>query len=317
MAISKTFVVLDGELHENMEFKMLRNYETATIRRQEHFAKQETGVIAQLLDDVGEILVVATPQISFPSGCSSGPSNPGVGLLHAALALHPAARKFELRAYGRLIFSAEIGVEPPPLKAIKVELTENDAIAQVRLDPTQPLVDDIQFFLVDTTGKRFPLKSTTDGEVYSINLLNYAGRGSGAIHVEVTRGFRTAKASSPPIALTSTKVYGRILEPPDQSEWCSGIPGSLIANLFDDNGRAVPWDTNKVIWVIDGKTLNDSRPIALCKELEPGEHSIELRYHHMDEETVTLDQIHIKVCVKTEMQKKYDAILADYFAIKK
>jgi hypothetical protein len=316
MSEFKTFVVLEGQLHENMEFKMLRSYETTTAPQQDRFAKQDTGISisAQLLDDIGEVLVVGMPQVRFPSGCSVEPSHPGLGLLHATLALHPNARKFELRAHERLIFSAEIGVEPPPLKGIKVEPTENHAIVQIRIDPAQPQVNDIQFFLVDTVDRRFPLTSTTDGEVYLVNLLNYAGRENATIHVEVTRDFRTAKAISPPVVLPPAKVYGRILEPADQSEWCAGISGSLIANLFDDNGRAVLWDSNKISWVIDGKTLNDSRPIALCRELEPGDHSIELRYRLAEERTVVLDQIHLKVCEKTEMQKKYDAILADYFA---
>jgi hypothetical protein len=53
MSEFKTFVVLEGQLHENMEFKMLRSYETTTAPQQDRFAKQDTGISisAQLLDD--------------------------------------------------------------------------------------------------------------------------------------------------------------------------------------------------------------------------------------------------------------------------
>src|SRR5262245_15462427 len=124
----KSFVVLEGYLHETMEFEILRGYEAQTFPQESGIPGYDSGITAQLLDDRGEILVVAKPDVAFPNGCSAASFAPGKGILRVKLARHPSARRIELHAHGRIIFGAPVGSEAPTMPALKLEPNEENSL---------------------------------------------------------------------------------------------------------------------------------------------------------------------------------------------
>lgn len=291
----------------------MRGHEAA-VAPQARTSDGQDDIVARLLDDTGAVLVATTPVVAFPAGCSPRATRPGMGLLRVALARHPSARQVELSAHGRVIFTAPIGLEPPAAPAIVLEAAPASAVVRLRIEPPPQPADDVRFFVVDETRRRLPVTPTLDDGRPAIDLAAYAGRGRARIAVEITRQLRTATAQSPPTPLPPTPVRGRILEPRDQSEWCANVTGSLIANLSDDNGRAIPWDAQKITWAVDGHESNDTRQVAVREALDPGAHGIELHYRHPDGRAEVLDRVEITIRVKTSMEKAYDALISDFLA---
>lgn len=315
MAKSPLFIVLEGYLYETMEFEMLRGFEVGFAPHRA--VVTDSSIVAHLLDKDKQVVVLSTPAISFPAGCSAAPSMLGSGLLRAVLPRHPDAHQIELRAHGRTIFSAPIGSDPPPAATLKLEPLTHESVIQFQLDPSPSNGDDVQFFLITEAGARLHAAPTVFQGEYSIDLGTYAGRNTGQICVSVSRDFRTNETFSQIFPLPPIEIRGRILEPRNNSEWAAGSTSSLIGNLFDNNGRAVSWDTTKISWAIDTLTVNNTGQIAVFNELLPGTHSIELRYRMPNGNINILDRVEIHVREETAAQKEYAAVIAKYLAIQK
>jgi hypothetical protein len=316
MSTSLSFIVLEGYLFETMEFKMLRGSEARTTPQQNRAVVEDNNLVACLLDKNGQVLNLSKPLISFPKGCSSGAALPGFGYLSIMLPRHPSSRRIELRAYDEAIFSAPIGSEPPPIVKIKLEPVIERSILRFHLDPSPSHLDDAQFFLVPEKGSRLSVAPTVSHGAYSIDLGMYAERGPAKLCLAVNRDFRTSEMFSESFALPLGTIHGRILEPRNNSDWSTGMTGSLIGNLFDNNGRAVLWDTTKVSWAIDTLVISDKRHITALNELPPGKHSIELRYRMSNGDIEILDRVDFHVREETAAQKEYAAVLAKYHKIK-
>jgi hypothetical protein len=162
-----------------------------------------------------------------------------------------------------------------------------------------------------------PVIPSVSGAEYCIDLRSYRGRGPAKINAAVSRDFRTTQAFSPLFDIPSAAVVGRILEPVNGTKLSAGIYNSLIANLSDETGLAVPWDTSRVVWTVDDVPLQDVRQICLLEALPPGPHSIELRYRQPDGTVSVLDKIQIFVQPPTELQKEYQILLQQFLAFKK
>jgi hypothetical protein len=306
----RTFIVLEGALHENMEFEHARGFETEIVRAEDRAQTPDGVIVARLLDGQGQALVSNRPVVAFPSGCAAGPSRPGVGLVRVALARHPEARRVELLAHGRVIFGGVVGIEPPIIDFTLAPRVDG-TVLQFRIE-SSARPDEIAFFLVDDNRRRMRAVPSVSEGVHSINLTRFLGHRSLRLSAIVSRDFRSSETVSDPFDLPEARLRARILSPANRSEWSANMPFSLIGNLSHESGKAAPWDATSVSWTIDGRALNDTRQIATCEPPAPGEHAIEIRHRLPNGAVAVLDRIQIYVREETADQKRHAELLGQY-----
>lgn len=314
--MDKTFIVLKGLLHENMEFDFQEGCEIQYAGIENPTIQQSRFIIAQLLDDQNQVLVRTTHDVYFPIGCFSNSSVPKLGQLLVTIPFHPSAHQIELRSYQRLLFSAPVGKIRPPAPIIHLESITNEGSINFKIDSSAE-TGHIEFFLINATGHRFSTTPVISGDVYSIDLRAFVGHKFLRLCASLSRDFRTSETISQSFKMPLGKIQGRILEPKNQSEWSAGSSINLIGNLLHENGKAVSWDPATISWILDDHVINDRRQIAVQEGLLPGEHIIELRYQSLHENPVVLDKVSINILEETEDQKKYSVIMAKYLATKK
>lgn len=304
----RNFLALEGLLEENGRFEVRRAYETPSAPRRTTVNFTGATAVVRLLGGEGEEVGRAPVEVRFPQGC--GPQGQvGLAQVQAFVPAHPDARTLELEVEGRVVAKLSVGSRAPGVAGPSVKLASKGRTARARWKVDGKPTPEVRLSLV-IGGREHPLEERVKGSGATIDLEPWAGRGEASLRVTVTAAFRTASGTSSSFALPPPEVRGRILTPSAGEEWRAGQPRGLLANLMDQNGSPVPWDPQRVFWVLDGVRLGDTRRIADPGEPPSGKHSVSLMLIGVKKNEVReLDRVEFVVRAETAEEKEWRAVV--------
>ena len=298
------FFILEGLLRETGKFEFIAGYESSVALRERRTNGNEIGLEVVLRDGNSCDLASSKPDVRFPAGCTGGPSRVGEGLLIAAIADRENAEQVAVVVGDQVLFSAPIGKTLPRIKKPTVKLTSKNKL-RVRTAFGRHQPESIRVFVEAADGDVFPQLPMKPRETFTVDLSPYAGLGKARIKIQASTAFRTNTVRSQPFELPVARVTGQILAPLDEAIVEFGEHQSLAANLSDQNGRAVEWDSETVRWMVDGNVQHTTAQMALCPQLEAGTHQISLVRKRAGRRPEQLDAIEITVKPETEGMKVY------------
>lgn len=271
------YIIVEGTLTEGGTFSLLRSTEARQAELPARFADAAPPggrtVEAVLLDRDMAPLTRASSALHFPTGCQGHGQFQGVGLVRAALADHPKARRMELYYDGTKVLSESVSPRPPEvvIKSFKVSKGQ----ARITLEGCASC--DIKIWAALKDGRRLRPRSTRAKDTWSVDLGTLAGFAEATLVVEAVAGFRSAEVSCGAVALPPSDVSAWIVEPEDGATLPFGKRISLIATLCDQNGRPMDWCDTSYTWRLDGKPLSRTSPQMMAwRADDPGTHRIDL-----------------------------------------
>lgn len=310
MKATNTYINLEGWLDESMQFEPVRQEESRFLLVEQH-QRDTGGVIAELRDRAGSLLLARGCEHRFPKGCGPRPLQATIGWLRLSMPRHHAATEIVLLHDGRVIFSAKIGDEPPTVNVVLIASAEKHTLRfrHSALDSAASLV----FAVVDESGHAYAAQVQSKDDTHTVSLTPFAGFGKCRLCVQATRDLRTAQALSEQFETPEGRVVGRIISPRDGAALAPGKALSLIGNLsIAQNGRAVQWNPQLVHWAIDGVACDSTAQCAAVDKLDPGSHVIELRYGVNPAKSAVLHKVTVKVREQSSAEKEYADILQRY-----
>jgi hypothetical protein len=308
----RKFLVLEGVLAENGQFEALGGYETTAAPRPEPPARSAPDAVLKLLDANGGLLTRAPVIVRFPLGCGSE-GQVGLAFVRATIPHHPDANTVELVVDEQVVAQLPIGREPPQMTELSVKVGGNGRSLHAKWTHDRDAGADIRLAFV--IGKReFPVEATLQQNGAHIDLEPRWGRLEAALRVTISSAFRTTSAITEAFTLPTAQVCGRILAPGPGDEWSAGQPRSLMGNLFDDTGAPVPWDEQRVSWVLDGTRIADARPIAYAGEPASGTHRLALVFDDPERGELELDHVEFTVRQVTDSETRWRTAVDRYLA---
>ncbi|NJB86908.1 hypothetical protein GGR26_002685 [Lewinella marina] len=304
-----TYLFIEGLLSETGAFTLYRGLETReALRSSSHFAGVATLELDQV-DDNGDSRFVERLPLVFNHGCDLSKKVIGQAPVRAAIPLFPGASKLIARFRGIEVFTSPIGRSGPKLSGLTVKSFGHQAILEFTTDV---MLDDVQVFarLADERLVK-PRWEARNGD-FVVDLNSLSGQGEVSLIVEATREMRTSRLEAGPVTTPAAEARGLILEPTDQSKWPYKKRGSLIAAVFDENGRQLNWEQSGLSWKVNGQTLKDDRQVGAWAPSEPGDYRIQLVKGSEQEEEV-LSECKVEVLPPTVAQLKYEALMAAAF----
>jgi len=301
--MADTFINIEGLLNHGMGFAPIRQDESRHALA-EPVAHDSDGVVAQLCDRSGKVLLRGGCEVRFPQGCEPGPRQAMMGWLRVSMPRYEQAAEIRLLHADRVIFKANIGKEPPDVKLMLIPGGDRDtAIFRCTVsDAAATLV----FTLVDENGGSRAATVERKADRCTVALAPFAGSGKSRLRVQATHDLRTAQADSAPFDTPEPIVTGRIIAPASGAELAPDQALSLIGNLsIGQNGRRLPWKERSVHWVVDGVAVSSREQCAAVDGLEPGPHVIELRHGADPVNGSVLHRVDVHVRERSADEKEY------------
>lgn len=211
----------------------------------------------------------------------------------------------ELRVEGRVAFCAGVASRRPDVK-VSVEAGKKDTL-QIAVEGS-----DLEVRIVAklTDGRQISPAARREGDTHMVDLTSLEGLGDAEILVEATSGCRTSRVVATRVTLPDPTVRGLVVEPRRHVPWPWSRRGSLIATVFDRNGRKIDWDQSRVAWRVDGELLKARTQIAAWQPQEAGAHQLELVRDLGDGQVDVLDARTVTVSEQTAEQRKWVAAMA-------
>ncbi|MBR9919533.1 MAG: hypothetical protein GYB31_01760 [Bacteroidetes bacterium] len=301
-----TYIFIEGLLKESGSFELYRAVETkeALISSSHYAGTKHLDLILE--NDQGSAIYTEKLPVLFNHGCNAGAKVVSSASVRAAIPLLSDATKLVAQFGEKEVFSSPIGKSGPKLSQLKVKTSGDLAILEFQTDAK---ADGVQIYarLADKRLIRPGLDPKIKGIAVKLNSLS--GQGEVQLVVEATKDLRTTRVESDPITTPPTNAKGLILEPANDSQWPYKKRGSLIASVFDENGRQLSWAQSGLFWKVKGNALKDKRQMAAWNPEDPGNYQIQLVKKGQNDEDVILSESTIQVLPPTEAQKEYEAII--------
>jgi hypothetical protein len=217
MPETPTFIMVEGLLHESGAFELRRVFEDTRAEPQTRFGGADGQVTVDLLDEGDGLLGRVRPAIRFPSGCGPDGIQVAQGLVRAALAYHPEARRLEVRVHERVVHSAPVSADRPGVK-VSVRPVRKDVVP-VRVTSRG---SDVRVLAELEDGRRVWPSVRQLGGRHEVSLVSLEGLGRVRLVVEATRDCRTTRVVATEVDAPEATVSGVILEPEPGAQWSWG-----------------------------------------------------------------------------------------------
>ncbi|MDC7999944.1 hypothetical protein POV26_02760 [Aequorivita todarodis] len=301
-----SFIILEALVSETGAFQLLRGYESTTAPSAFRRSEKNGDLVISLIGSNSEVLDSLMPEIKYPKGCTTAATRPGTALVNAAIPLHKQASIIRMEHKGNIIFESKINDVKPALPNVQLSTKDEVAIVSVGNDTNQEKFW-IGALLKDGRMLR-PAAAFKNGAFY-VALNQLAGLVEARIVLEKTQDFRTSQFTSEPIKLPASEITGLIVEPLNGSKWPFGCRGSLIATIFDNNGKRMEWKKDQIIWRINGEKTKINKQLTPWFADKAGQHTIQLVLMDNEKEVKILDEVEIKVLPPSVEQLEYFKLL--------
>lgn len=291
-----TYIFIEGLLSETGTFKVFRAFETQKAHIPTTTNVEEDNFTLRLTDDQDVELFVEKLPVVFNYGCHEGSKVISSAAIRSAIPLVKGATKLTAYYQGKEVYSARIGRSSPKLSGLKVKVSKNLATINYESD-AQALEIRVFARLEDKRLLRPTLKQ--DNKHIIVDLNSLSGQGEVTLVVEGTKALRTTRIESGSISTPPSNVKGLIIEPADKSQWPYKKRGSLIASVFDENGRQLNWDQSGLVWKINNELLKGGKQVEAWAPDQEGKYQITLVKKHQNGREEILSESNVEVLPPT------------------
>lgn len=305
---SLTFLVIEAVLSETGDFELLRGYEATEVPSSSSHLAGDDEVEVALLDEQNAGLYSDRVPVTFNDGCSVGSRRVATAVLFKAVPLYPDAARLVVRFRGAELFSSAIATDRPTMSNLEMSVDEDTARLTFSSNASE---GELRVYAQTNDGRLLGTRTEVKEGHALVALGPLKGLGEVSLVIEATHDFRSARLVSEPIAVAEAAVQGAIMEPVDQSSWPYGKRGSLIASMFDENGRHLKWDENRFGWAINGEAYGADRQLEGWSPQEAGTYVIQLLKRDDNGQSEALSEVSVTVQPPTEDQLKFYQLLKD------
>ncbi len=269
------FLRFAGRLWEDMTFEREAGWETERIADR---PKEGSGeYVLELVDQESRPRVAVHPHVDFDRATSY----PATGMRNtrvvAYIPFDRGGAELVFRRGGRVIDRRDVAPEPPEIAITELEPRGKDRVRirwRAERRSEQPLTYRVVYLVDDS--RAFSLASGLENPSYTADLSGLPGSRTGRLSVLATDGVRSSFAVSEPFPVSQKGPQISIHSPTAGQVVPADQPVNLNGQATDVAGASLPQDG--LIWLVDGKVVHKGTPLALATDLEPGEHTVSLRY---------------------------------------
>lgn len=267
-------LVIRGRLDRGDAFVPGRCASTFYVRRWPEVG--ESAYVVELLDGAGRTVGREGAEVVEENRCDPGEA-PRFRLT-AYVPLRPEAATVQIRHDDRVLWRRAIPELPSLDARLASERVSRDAPVRLGLRFSPP--EDgayVQVMYQWGEGRFASLDIRPPGDEIAVDLAARPGGDACRLVVIYSNGLRAAVAATPEFALEPLGPAVTIHQPPADAALVAGQPLILQGLVLDPERAAGARPREDLVWLVDGDEAG-REPVSGVDSLEPGRHSVVLRY---------------------------------------